>query len=122
MTTKTPWLVPGPNVYLEIFMLGTIISAFACGVVLSLSISCFRLVYKKFCQKSGLESKRIYFLLLGYITVMTSISVFHLIVDVFYVTKSIFTTRGNDTVLFLVGANSVCTTLAIWGADGFLVR
>jgi len=123
MSTEIPWLVPGPEVTLEICMISTIISAFACGLVLSLSISCFQLVYKKFCQQSGLTSKRIHLFLLGYITVMTSISLFHLIADGVYVTKSIFTPgRFGALQVFQNRANSVCMSLSIWGADGFLVR
>jgi len=125
MSTETPWpgFVPGPEVSLEIRMISTIISAFACGLVLSLSISCFQLVYKKFCQQSGLTSKRIYLFLLGYITVMTGISLFHLIADGVYVTKSTFTLGQFGALqMFQDRTNSVCMSLSIWGADGFLVR
>jgi len=125
MSTETPWsgLMPGPEVSLEICMISTIISAFACGLVLSLSISCFQLVYKKFCQQSGLTSKRIHLFLLGYITVMTSISLFHLIADGVYVTKSIFTLGQLGALqVFQDRVNSVSMSLSIWGADGFLVR
>ena len=123
MSTHAPWLVTGPNIDIEMKMLATILSAFVFGLVLSLSSSCFQLVYRKCRQKSGHASTRTYHLLLAYIAIMTSLSMTSVIVDIYSLTSTIFTVHGISNS-FELGCEGrpIFMMLAIWGADGFMVR
>ena len=102
-------------------MLATILSALACGVVLSLSVSCFRLVYQRFSQKSDSASKRMHRFLLAYITFMTCTSVVYLVLDITSTAESIFTS-GHFGLFLPAGSRAICIAFASWGADGFMVR
>ena len=115
-------LRPGSDAYTELQMLATIFSALACGVVLSLSVSCFQLVYQRFHKKSDSASKRMHRFLLAYITFMTCTSVVYLALDITSTRNSIFT-DGPHVDLFLPGGSrAICVAFASWGADGFMVR
>jgi len=106
-------------------MLTTIISSFIFGVVLSLSTSCFQLVYRKCRQKSDHTSTRRDYFLLAYITIMTSMSLVYLIVDIYTIRIFIFNPPGiYESEFFMLrrGGRLVFITLAIWGGDGFMVR
>jgi len=125
MSTHYYGLIPGPNIYLEVQMLATIISSFIFGVVLSLSTSCFQLVYRKCRQKSDQTSTRRDYFLLAYITIMTSMSLVYLIVDIYTIRSFIFNPPGiYESEFFMLrrGGRLVFITLAIWGGDGFMVR
>ena len=129
-----PWLVPGPNILLEMQMLATIISGFTYGLVLILSLSCFRLIYQKLRQDSEQTSKRIHRFLLLYTAFMASLGTLSLIGEIISVRKGIFTTPRKmsslntnivlDFTIFRppLGTAVLTLPLAIWSADGFMVR
>ena len=107
-------LIPGPDVYLEIMMLGTIISAIAYGIVIVLSGNCFLLLQKK----RSTYSNRMRLFLLIYVVVMFLLSTLAIVQSIWGITALIF----QDTNLpLLVGASPATLPLAIWGADGFMV-
>lgn len=116
------YLRPGPDVYTDLQMLATIFSALACGAVLSISMSCFQVVYQRFHQKSAPASKCMYRFLLAYITFMTCISVVYLVLDITSTRVSIFTTRKHLPLFLPAGSRAICVAFASWGADGFMVR
>ena len=108
-------LIPGPDVYLELRMLGTIISAIAYGIVIVLSGNCFLLLLKK----RGIYSNRMRLFLLIYVTVMLLFSTLAIIQSIWGITLLIF---WQDVDLpRLVGASPATLPLTIWGADGFMV-
>ena len=106
-------LVPGPDVYLEFRMLGTIISAIAYGIVIVLSGNCFLLLVKQ----GGIYSNRMRLFLLIYVTVMLILSTLAIILSIWESMLLIF--QGVDPP---VGAAPPTLPLAIWGADGFMVN
>ena len=124
MSTQAPGLMTGPNIDIEMQMLATILSAFVFGLILSLSSSCFQLVYQKCQQKSGHTSTRTYHFLLAYIAIMTGLSMASVIVDIHSLTSTIFTPHGISKSLFELGyaERFIFILLVVWGADGFMVR
>ena len=124
MPTQIPQpLVPGPSIVIELQMLAVIVSAFVCGLVFSLSASCFHLVYRKLRQNSNQASNRRN-IVLGYIVFMACLSMASVIIDAISVTRTIFagpSVSGFSTSIFPGGARAICLMLAIWGADGFMV-
>ena len=106
-------LIPGPDAYLELRMLGTIISAIAYGIVIVLSGNCFLLLLKK----RGIYSNRMRLFLLIYVTIMFLLSTLAIIQSTLGTSVLIF--QNIDPPL-LVG--SFTLPLAIWGADGFMVN
>jgi hypothetical protein len=108
-------LIPGPDVYLELRMLGTIISAIAYGIVITLSGNCFLLLQKK----RGTYSNRMRLFLLIYVTIMLLLSTLAIIQSILGITLLIF---QNVDLPLLVGSSPATLPLAIWGADGFMVN
>jgi len=107
---------PGPDVYLELMMLGTIFSAVAYGIVVVLSGNCFLLLQRK----RGIYSNRMRLFLLIYVLVMFLFSTSSMIQSICAITLLIF--RGGVGSLILTGyAAPVMVPLTIWGADGFMV-
>jgi hypothetical protein len=90
-------LIPGPDVYLELRMLGTIISAIAYGIVIVLSGNCFLLLLKK----RGIYSNRMRLFLLIYVTVMLLLSTLAIIQSILGITLLIF---QNVNLPLLVGS------------------
>ena len=111
---------PGSDAYTELQMLATIFSALACGVVLSLSVSCFQLVW--FHKKTDSASKSMHRFLLAYITFMTCTSVVYLALDIASTRNSIFTDGPHVDLFLPAGSRAICVAFASWGADGFMVR
>jgi len=111
---------PGSDAYTELQMLATIFSALACGVVLSLSVSCFQLVW--FHKKTNSASKHMHRFLLAYITFMTCTSVVYLALDIASTRNSIFTDGPHIDLFLPGGSRAICVAFASWGADGFMVR
>ena len=106
-------LIPGPDVYLELRMLGTIISVIAYGIVIILSGNCFHLLLKK----QGIYSNRMRLFLLIYVTFMLLLSTLAIIQSILGTSLLIF---QNVYLPLLVGSSTL--PLAIWGADGFMVN
>jgi len=114
-------LIPGPDEYLELRTLGTIISAIAYGIVITLSGNCFLLLLKK----RGIYSNRMRLFLLIYVTVMLLLSTLAIILSIRGIMFDIF--RVFDLLHFVdlppVEVYSpAALPLIIWGADGFMVR
>ena len=105
--------VAGPDVYLELKMLGTIISAVAYGVVVVLSGNCLLLL-----KKRGTYSNRMRLFLLIYVTVMFFLSTLAMIESIWGITLLIF--RDVDLPMHLWYWNQAIPPLTIWGADGFM--
>jgi len=116
---------PGEAIYLELWMIGVIISAMVYGGVLSLSFSYVPLLLKT----SHDISRRMRNFLLVYVAFMVAISTVYIITMIIALTRSIFHYSADPSVdpseteyLFqngLVGA--LCTTFANWGADWFML-
>lgn len=109
-------LIPGPDVYLELKMLGTIISAIAYGIVIVLSGNCFLLLVKK----RGIYSNRMRIFLVIYVTVMLAISTWAIIQSIWGITLLIFQ-DVNVPESLLISYSPDTLPLAIWGADGFMI-
>ena len=111
---------PGVAIYLELWMIGVIISAMVYGGVLSLSFAYVPLLLKT----SHDISRRMRNFLLVYVAFMVTISTVYIITMIIALTRSIFYQfdPSETGYLFqngLVGA--LCTTFANWGADWFMV-
>jgi hypothetical protein len=115
-------LIPGPDEYLELRMLATIISAIAYGIVIALSGSCFLLLLKQ----RDIYSTRMRFFLLIYVTVMLLLSTLAIIQSIWGIMFAIFRVVRLSLGLFadspLLDVYSITALpLTIWGADGFMV-
>ena len=118
-------LAPDVAIYLELYMIGVIISAMVYGGVLSLSFSYVPLLLKT----SHDISRRMRNFLLVYVTFMVAISTVYIITVIIALMRTIFYYSTDFSAdpskigyLFqngLVGA--LCTTFANWGADWFMV-
>jgi hypothetical protein len=108
-------LVPGPDVYLELGMLGTIISAIAYSVVAVLSRNCSLLLQKK----RGIYSNCMQLFLLIYVLVMFVFSTLVMIQSISRITLLIF--RGVKSPNLAGYSAPVMFPLTTWGADGFMV-
>jgi len=120
----TPWLIPGPDIELEMQMLATILSGFTYGLVSLISLSCFRLVYQKLRQDSEPTSKRMNRFLLLYTAFMASLGTLSLIGQIVSIRRRIFTGPSSGVTFRqpLLGIAVFTLPLAIWSADGFMVR
>ena len=125
---------------LDIQILSTTISGFAFGLVLLLSLSCFRFVYQRLRQDSEPTSKRMNRILLGYTVFAASLSMLSLIGEIMFVRNIVFAhprppSQQYDMLLIFndirllklildpsYGVSMVTLPLAIWSADGFMVR
>ncbi|KIM43508.1 hypothetical protein M413DRAFT_25866 [Hebeloma cylindrosporum] len=115
-------LIPGPDVYLEFRMLGTIISAIAYGIVISLSGNCFLLLLKK----RGIYSTRMRLFLLTYVAVMLLLSTLATIMSIWGITFVLFQGVDLPSPHFISSPlldvySPTALPLTIWGADGFMV-
>lgn len=114
---------PGDAIYLELWMIGVIVSAVVYGGVLFLSLSYIPLLLKT----SNDISRRMRNFLLIYVTLMVTFSTVYLITMIFTLTRAIFSypyhsNSAMQSYLFQNGlVGSMCTTFASWGADGFMV-
>ena len=106
--------VAGLDGYLELKMLGTIISAIAYGVVVVLSGNCLLLL-----KKRGTYSNRMRLFLLIYVTIMSLLSTLAMIGSIWGITLFIF--RDVGLPMHLLYWNQAIPPLTIWGADGFMV-
>ncbi|KIM43524.1 hypothetical protein M413DRAFT_382915 [Hebeloma cylindrosporum] len=106
-------LIPGPDVYRELRMLGTIISAITYGIVVSLSGNCFFLLLKK----RGIYSSRMRLFLLIYVTIMLLLSTLAIMQTVRTTTVFIF----QADLPLVIGNIPAALPLIIWGADGFMI-
>ena len=110
------WIIPdktSPSQYSESQLLGTIFSATAYGIVIVLSGNCFRLLHKK----RGIYSNRMRILLLIYIIFMLLCSTWSLLQSVWLAMEIIRKKIPSFLVFFQLEF-----PLAMWGADGFMVR
>ena len=117
-------LLHGDVITLELGMIGVIISAIVYGGILTLSVSYVPLLLKT----SNDISRRMRNFLLLYVILMVAISTVYMITAIATLTRSVFSdpkffwNSSSATYVFengLVGA--ACTTVASWGADGFMV-
>jgi hypothetical protein len=99
--------------YFKVELLGTIFSATAYGIVIILSGNCFHLLHKK----RGIYSNRTRIILLIYIIFMLLCSTWSLLQSVL-LTMAIITKKIPTFLLFF----QLEFPLAMWGADGFMVR
>ena len=112
-------------IMLELGMIGVIISAIVYGSILTLTMSYVPLLLKA----SNDISRRMRNFLLVYVVLMVAISTVYMITATVIFARSVFSdprlfwnSSSGGMYVFengLVGA--VCTTLASWGADGFMV-
>lgn len=115
---------PGDGIYLELWMIGVILSAFVYGGVVFLSLS-----YLPFLLKTSNDtSPRKRNFLLVYVTCMVAISTIYTITISVALTRNIFRVgefadHGGTTVyLFQNGfVGAWCVIFASWGADGFML-
>ncbi|KAF8800946.1 hypothetical protein BYT27DRAFT_7116358 [Phlegmacium glaucopus] len=101
-------------------MIGVIISAMIYGGILSLSLSYVPLLL----TTSQNISRRMRNFLLVYVTFMVAISTVYIIITTIALTQNIFhkDPGHNPLIFFKIGiVDSMCTTLANWGADGFML-
>jgi hypothetical protein len=98
---------------LKIFLLGTIFPAIAYGIVIILSGNCFHLLQKK----RGLYSNRMRIIHLIYVIFMLLCSTWSILQSV-WVFMTILTKRIPSYLFFF----ALECPLAMWGADGFMVR
>ena len=111
-------------IYLELWMIGVIISAMVYGGVLSLSFSYVPLLLKT----SHDISRRMRNFLLVYVAFMVTISTVYIITMIIALTRSIFYASANPFVPSAFGyffqnvlVGALCITFANWGADWFMV-
>ncbi|CAA7270520.1 unnamed protein product [Cyclocybe aegerita] len=111
-TNSRTFLVPGPDIGVELHMLGTIISGVAYGIVIIIALDSFRLVMRK--------AARLREFMLVYIVIMTLVSTASFILGVVVTTKMIFQTN----VPIAVGPfrlEILLYPVALWGADGLMM-
>ncbi|KAF8811730.1 hypothetical protein BYT27DRAFT_7336054 [Phlegmacium glaucopus] len=120
LVNTQPGYEPSDPIYLELWMIGVIVSAVVYGGILTLTLSYIPLLLKT----SQSISRRMRNFLLLYVTFMVGLSTVYIITMIIALTYTIF--YGFDyhhgRYFFqngLVGA--ICTTLANWGADGFML-
>jgi len=114
-----------PSIELDIQILATIISGFTYGLVFLLSLSCFRLLYQKLGQNSESTWKHTNRFLLLYTAFMASLSTASLIGETVAIMSSKFTLINLREYLIIrppLGIAMFILPLAIWSADGFMVR
>jgi len=113
------------NIELDIQILVVIISRFTYGLVFLLSLSCFRLLYQKLGQNSESTSKRTNRFLLLYTAFVASLDTVSLIGEIVSIMSPRFTWTNIPDYIALrppLGIAIVILPLAIWSADGFMVR
>ncbi|KAF8812850.1 hypothetical protein BYT27DRAFT_7335393 [Phlegmacium glaucopus] len=104
----------------QMIMIGVIISAMIYGGILSLSLSYVPLLL----TTSQNISRRMRNFLLVYVTFMVAISTVYIIITTIALTQNIFHRDPglNPLVFYKIGfVDSMCTTFANWGADGFML-
>ncbi|KAF8812853.1 hypothetical protein BYT27DRAFT_7086065 [Phlegmacium glaucopus] len=104
----------------QMIMISVIISAMIYGGILSLSLSYVPLLL----TTSQNISRRMRNFLLVYVTFMVAISTVYIIITTIALTQNIFykDPGQNPLIFFKIGiVDSMCTTLANWGADGFML-
>ncbi|KDR67717.1 hypothetical protein GALMADRAFT_231887 [Galerina marginata CBS 339.88] len=111
----TSLLVPGRNPDLEHRALGTLLSAVAYGLEISLYVSCMR----GFLMGEG-DSKRTRQVLIAYISIMLLLGTLALLQDCFILTTAVFQVSPNLQLLSHV-TPFVALPFTIWGADGFMI-
>jgi hypothetical protein len=107
---------PDQAIYLEPLMIGNIISAFVYGGLLFLSLSYLPLILK---ASNNTISRRMRNFLLVYVTFMVTNSTVYLATMSIALTSAILS--NDNGVVGDQTAGVVCTILASWGADGFMV-
>ncbi|KAF8809300.1 hypothetical protein BYT27DRAFT_7094663 [Phlegmacium glaucopus] len=112
------------SLYFELWMIGVIISAMVYGVVLSLTLSYIPLLLKT----SYDISRRMRNFLLEYVTFMVAFSTVYIITIIIALRNSMFggpLSRFNCDLVPFTLENGIpgvmCTMLASWGADGFML-
>lgn len=126
------WAVPTISAsvgnFLELWLIGIILSAMVYGGVLSLSLS-----YLSLLKSSYTISRRMRYFLLVYVTFMVAISTAHIITSIIAVRDNI-PFSGTYCTIFACALGSridtwsqdgfesvLCIMLASWGADAFMV-
>ena len=116
-------LLHGDAILLELGMIGVIISAIVYGGILTLSVSYVPLLLRT----SNDISRRMRNFLLLYVILMVAISTTYMTTATATLTRSVFSDpnlfeSSSTSYLFENGfVGAACTTLASWGADGFMV-
>ena len=100
--------------YCKMELLGSIFAAIAYGIVIVLSGNCFHLLQRK----QGIYSNRMRIVLLIYVTVMLLTSTWAVMGTIFML-MNIFSII-NDLLFY--HSTQLPITMAMWGADGFMVR
>ncbi|KAF8800945.1 hypothetical protein BYT27DRAFT_7262497 [Phlegmacium glaucopus] len=112
----------GDRSTLELQMIGVIISAVMYGGILSLSLSYVPLLL----TTSQNMSRWMRNFLLVYVLFMVAISTMYMIITTFALTQNIFHSKPFSYIIVpyfsQIGfVEPTCTTLANWGADGFML-
>ncbi|KAJ3505394.1 hypothetical protein NLJ89_g7441 [Agrocybe chaxingu] len=105
------FLVPGPDIAVELHMLGTIISGVAYGIVVMIALDCFRLVFRK--------AARLRNFILVYVVIMAFVSTASFILGVVATTKMIFQTKAIAVGPFRL--EILLYPVALLGADGLMM-
>jgi len=106
----------------EMEILATLISAVAYGIVLNLACTIIYFLLRDRRQKQ--DSRRRHYALIVYIVAMVTLSTYSLVAEAIALVQHV--ARGilpkKFVALSPLGVSLVCLPLAIWGADGFMVR
>ncbi|CAA7270524.1 unnamed protein product [Cyclocybe aegerita] len=98
----------------ELHMLGALIAGVAYGVVIVISLDCFRMVWR--------NETRIRTFTLIYIVAMTAVSSVSFMLGVVTFVNSIFRFNTSWFDMFgIFGLDALLFPLALWGADGFMM-
>ncbi|KAF8965537.1 hypothetical protein BDZ97DRAFT_2074588 [Flammula alnicola] len=111
-------LIPGKDTLLELQLVGTLLSAIAYGLVLSLFIHCFALLAS---HTKHSYTRRMQAFLIIYVVVMFLLSTTALVQGLVYITRAFF--HGFDSASHrLTRMNEpVSLPIAVLGADGFML-
>ncbi|KAF8965479.1 hypothetical protein BDZ97DRAFT_1918318 [Flammula alnicola] len=107
-------LIPGPDIYPELLLIGTIIASVAYGIVIMMFVHCFRLLLKM----PYIYSKRMRGFIFFYITVMFLLSTLAWIQQTIGMTMVIFRTSAPDFVVF--GPSDFQDTIEFFFQNGTL--
>ena len=122
MASSPQHLVPGPDPYDESWMLGTIFSAMAYGIVMTLSVCCLQLLWAKPTTKS----RRLRWFMFAYILAMVALSTTSMVAAINSIVDAVFKVHPSGRLpqptLPVKTWGAPFIILATWGADGFMVR
>ncbi|KAF8965535.1 hypothetical protein BDZ97DRAFT_1757096 [Flammula alnicola] len=117
-TSVASSLVPGKDTLLELQLIGTLLSAIAYGIVVSLFLHCLALLVG---NKKHLYTHRMRIFLIVYFVVMFLMSTVALGQGLVYIIRAIFRGLGRRTEQLTHLNEPLSIPLAVWGADGFML-